>query len=863
MAIWRGRTNWDPSRSRDWAQVLNLADVPLFGAVSEVTHPKPEGNYAALLDGRKSSCVLCVGEDLTDLIYDPSPLRWSWSSNLRHTLIVNVKNATVSHRRWEAPDEIRSYRLPATREAAVKLFDDATKKAVNNAPSRSGIADVISCMLRAFRQVRNVLSPFTSDPVIAIRVFNAFLTGTDLVRSGKIEEAAWCECRTIGEALSLVSDKDLEALYGQVHAIPVGEILQDFIEPDSTSKQRLEPDLLIRHASGVLYQEAHFEIGRVQPFLIPGMNSEAGHRGEPSRDVKYTPPEFARVLVEQSLNVLGDRLATLQPLKILDPACGSGVFLQESLRELERREFAGAVELTGFDTSEISCVITRFCLDWAKRDAGSEFTINHRIENKNALNPSTEWDSHHVILMNPPFVGWKRMNADDHSLVRGALGELFTGHPDKAMAFVWRGMQQLDYGGVLATIIPSPLLESVAGLKWRKALAEEAVLRLIGRFTGFGFFQGAVVELGFFVMEKGGAATPHPIRVVLASEGSEERALRSTRKSWDEATGDSETGFENYSLDPAAMTPATWLPRTRNSLEILGLLARTSSSKVADLFEVKQGVITGNNKRFIISKETYSSYADSEKAFFRPVAGTPSLRNANIHTEDYLFYPYGPNGPTIQQEADLDRFVPEFYRSYLLPHREELASRPRISLEDWWLLKVPCAWQYTPIKKIVTEYFGDRGSFAYDQTGEFVVLQGYGWLWRREDPGSSGDGSLAVYDAEDETAIVPFHQSQLPWAYIALLNSRPFESLLALFCPRVRGGQYNLSIRFINQVFLPDLSDENHFPGDLISELSRMGSRLSKGQDVDAGELSELVAHAYGVPLELMMPRGARGNAGR
>src|SRR6185437_10569553 len=125
-----------------------------------------------------------------------------------------------------------------------------------------------------------------------------------------------------------------------------------------------------------------------------------------------------------------------------------------------------------------------------------------------------------------------------------------------------------------------------------------------------------------------------------------------------------------------------------------------------------------------------------------------------------IFYPYGSGGPTITTEAELVEKLPEFSREYLLPHRTELASRPRMSEADWWLLKVPCAWQYEPVKKLVSEYFGDRGSFAYDITGEFVVLQGYAWLWRREDVGPETEEDSPSTDESDAGSLfVPFHQS--------------------------------------------------------------------------------------------------------
>lgn len=90
----------------------------------------------------------------------------------------------------------------------------------------------------------------------------------------------------------------------------------------------------------------------------------------------------------------------------------------------------------------------------------------------------------------------------------------------------------------------------------------------------------------------------------------------------------------------------------------------------------------------------------------------------------------------------------------------------------------------------------------------------------------------------------------MPWAYLAILNSGPFESLLRLFCPRVQGGQYNLSRRFVESIPIPDLSDENQSSSDLVQELSVIGKELSLGLGADGSRLSELVNVAYGLRLD-------------
>jgi hypothetical protein len=119
-----------------------------------------------------------------------------------------------------------------------------------------------------------------------------------------------------------------------------------------------------------------------------------------------------------------------------------------------------------------------------------------------------------------------------------------------------------------------------------------------------------------------------PIKVLIASEGSEEAALRATRLGWDDPSEAENTGFEAYTLGTDSILPATWLPRSRGSRKLLKILEASSSTRVADLFDVKQGAITGNNNAFFIGKDEYLDLPVQQRKYFRPVGGTPHIKNS-------------------------------------------------------------------------------------------------------------------------------------------------------------------------------------------------------------------------------------------
>ncbi|NQT53701.1 N-6 DNA methylase [bacterium] len=743
-------------------------------------------------------------------------------------LIVDKQSELMFLRRWDTPDVLRRFRFPKRRQGAEELCCLLE----NSKPPRG--EDVILHVLRAFRQLRSAIP--VRDPRQSIIVLNAFLVGTEAARLGVLDEEVWLGSRTVGDALDALQDTPY-ALSGEprvedtVRGTGIGNLLRHFTEPEPTTGLRLEPGLLLRHAAGQLYQEAHLLIETEHRQLsLPGLASDEMPRGVLQRDVRFTPVALARTLVQQSLDALPERVFDHSKLVILDPACGSGVFLQEALRELQARSYTGTVVLKGFDISPVSCEIARFCLGRSKLDAmGSAMDVKVEVHECDGL--AEDWGHPDLVLMNPPFIPWDRMNGEQQRIVSSRLGRLKTGRVDMAMAFVWRGAEALREGAVMASVLPAALLETNSGEKWREALADRGSLRLLGRFRGYGFFRSSMVEPAFLVLARPTGREPQAhqhIRVVIADEGAEGAAMRGLRRHRDLDVPEVAETWEVFDVASGAVAPASWLPRSGRYLRLIEKLSAFGMPRVRELFHVRQGIRTGRNPAFVLKAEDLARLPTGEQGFFRPVADIEEGRSVS---QRFVFYPYDDNGPLLNTEQEVQDRVLTYYEQWLAPAKHDLMQRRRVDPARWWELLHERTWQRSRRPKIVTKYFGQRGSFAFDDRGEYVVLQGYAWLWRRESLG-------------DEPH---FTDTPLPWAYLALLNSPVFESILACFCPRVKGGQFNLSTRFIGPVPLPDLWDDHTVSADTVQRLAELGQLIHRGNMPDPAALDSAAAPFYGL----------------
>lgn len=819
--------DWNPNDARSWSRALGLVYVPMFPDALAKNEP---GNHAVLMDG-KASFTLSICDDADQL--KDRPVSWSWSSDVNHAIVVDSKREEFFVRRWDYP-VARRFRLPENVGQAGKVVHILNQSGTLRAP------DVVSHVLRAFRQVRAALHG--QKTIEAVKVFLALLVAAERKKAGVLETSDVINARTVADVLSLLQDTGgtLDAIYQieqRAKRAQIGTLLSDFSRPQPLTGCILEPGLLLRHAAGRLFQEANLVVERenFEQLHLAGLAPDAKSAGRLERDVRFTPPTLARTLAERSLNAL-PRIP--KKLCAFDPACGSGVFLQEVLRELQSRDFDGEVTLKGFDISEVSCLLANFCLyRAASENKSNKARVKVEISQQDAL--KSDWPDFDVALMNPPFVPYERMDAENKKLVREQLGELAEGRPDKAMVFVWKAVQQIKRGKAIGAVIPAPLLETQSGESWRNAIAEKTDIRLLGKFHGFGYFAASQVEPGFLVFGARGTNPTSNVKVVLAKGGFEDESLRALRLGV-ETTANAVEGWEIYSASSQLFTPGNWMPRSQADLELLDGLNSGTLSRIGELFDVKQGIRSGCDACFIISQDEFESLKAKEKIYFRASATNATIREGRIFPGEWIFYPYDKSGSLINDEAELKNKVPSFYEAKLKPAKSKLQKRAKTDPNKWWLLTWERGWQREKCSKIVSASFGGRGRFACDKSGTFVIVQGHGWLWRK-----------CIAEAEEDTSTPNdwFFSTDLPFVYLAIFNSGVFERLLALFCPRVQDGQFDLSNRFVDKVPLPDLSQTGMVDADVCASLVEMGRRIHAGRIIEVDHLENLVARIYRIPI--------------
>ncbi|TRZ48801.1 hypothetical protein D4Q80_03400 [bacterium] len=777
----------------EWKKRLGLLPMPLFS--------KANGNQFILLNGNIGNFCL----DLEGNLSPENSRSYAWSSDVGH--YINLKNEHLEVYRWDDFSPKR-YTTKSVEEKLEKfhVYLQADE------PKRE--SSVIAFMMRVFRQLRSVINEKEKGHDSLRALLFLIACGADnFIERNKLDLNKWG------------LDVNSFTIANSIHDANWNSIT-DAMRGFAAFSLKTEFPLILNHASGKLFQEAHYRC-LVDPQLFLGgiLPPEAMLLKDKSTQavgVYYTPAVLARTLVEETLVVLSQKP---KKFKVFDPACGSGEFLKEIIQFLLVNGYEGDIELVGWDISPIAIDMTKFIITYTKKRFGGNISLE--VKCNDAMN--NEWPQDcDIIIMNPPFQSWQDMDHECQDKVKKALGKLAEKRVDLASAFIWRAATSLKNGGMLGTVLPASILSGESYTKFRNEFSQLITPILIGKLGSQVVFSNAIVDSAVFVGKKGIYSEIEPITLWAdykpASSFAALRALRKNRY-LNESKFNVVDG-ENFSIYASPLTKnkeASWSPRSYKSFRLSKSLI--NFSKVGDIFDVHQGARTGLKSVFVLSKAILEEFPKEERKYFSPAILNDSIEKGMIKDIFYVFYPYFPKLPQINSEHDLKKFLPFYYERFLKSYKDQLKIRCRKNESNWWKLSEPGAWQQNRKAKLVSTYFGKSGSFSLDKSGSYVVVQGYGWVFKE---------------------IYKIISDEILFSYLAILCSKFLDNLLPTISNHVGGGQWDLSTRFVKNMPIPNLFNKN-LDANILKELSLTGELIYTGKIFNSEHLEGLVVYLYGM----------------
>lgn len=424
----------------------------------------------------------------------------------------------------------------------------------------------------------------------------------------------------------------------------------------------------------------------------------------------------------------------LLEITILDPACGSGAFLNAALQflmaehkhldEMEKKiskfslPFEGVENyilennLYGVDINEESVGIAQLAL-WLRtaKPYRKLNSLNQNIKCGNSLisDPAVAGDKafnwqeqfpkvfekggFDVVIGNPPYVNINTQ-PQNHEYFKSQYSEIHTGYNDLMYYFLYKGIKLLKADGLMGMITSNYYL----GNEYAKKLR----LFLNGHVERIIDFHNEMIFLD---------ANVHT-SIIFASNRINLPYIEIFQNKRDNSNCEInlQNNFTRCNLIRKDMGDM-WIIANQDASDIIKKM-QAGSVHLEDITIIEKGSTSGKNDVFTVSCE----FARANK--FEDDIIRKNIKNGDIHS--YLITDRGNLMIYTDNETQIDRY-PNIHK-YLLSHKKELLQRNEVKkgVYEWYRLERPRNKQVFDAKeKIVVPYRAEHNRFAYDNNQYF------------------------------------------------------------------------------------------------------------------------------------------------
>ena len=515
----------------------------------------------------------------------------------------------------------------------------------------------------------------------------------------------------------------------------------------------------------------------------------------------------------------------LLQITILDPACGSGAFLNAALQwlmaehklidEMEAKVAGSAIvfqdvensilehNLYGVDINEESVEIAQLAL-WLRTAkphrklnslnenikcgnslisdpaiAGDRSAQRAAFSSEASMKKAFNWQEQFpkvfekggfdVVIGNPPYVHLENIIETSNKLEKAGYST-YNKRGDLYCLFVEKAFQLANSNGLVSYIMPNKWLQAGYGKELRAFFLTKRLERLID-FGDIQIFEGATTYPCIFIGRNEEPAKQMIVSVLKAADALDfNQNVKNTEEVFD---------ISQFSSD-------TWVISSQKEKTLLERLsaAHQPLKKFID-GEAYRGVLTGLSEAFLIDSNTYQSIVSKDEKAKERIY--PFLQGRNIT-------PYG------KAEA----------ASYLILFEKGWTQRERFfenEVDAWDYLKT----EYPSISEWL-EPFADKGRKRTDKGDFWWELRACDYYEQFAKPKIMYQAFQVkpcfIYDTQG------FYSNNSMWfiptdckALLAILNSRMGWWLITKFCTQIQNG-YQLIWKYFGQIPIPACKDD-------------------------------------------------------
>jgi hypothetical protein len=538
----------------------------------------------------------------------------------------------------------------------------------------------------------------------------------------------------------------------------------------------------------------------------------------------YTPSELAAYITAKVFDYSG---GLLNGLPLLDPACGSGVFLLEALNLIYKTDPSASPidmiknKIYGLDINPDAVRLARLSLLLRIVELGKPVTydllavLEQQIRTGNTLifhsgndlkqlsifnSPEdgvalaelvpfdwqvvwpevVETGGFKVVLGNPPYIGFNDYSGAEKAYFSHVYSPVYNLKADVLYYFIYRGVELLASGGVLGYVMACFWKDAVYAARLREWLLRNTTLLALDDRREKQLFHEAEVDACLLFLKKEIPATAHHFS--FSYEG----------------------GNRELAQADMGKAPWAWLRRSPDEEKLLAKMLEYSRP-LGQIAQCRTGAQSGLDEVFIVNRQVAEQLENEVLK--------PAIKSADIFRPGSMEWPGNRFMIYLPQEADLSNFPA--LAAYLAPFRVALERRLRYRKSfSYYELQ----WPRTPdvfeaSLKLVTPYKAPRNWFALDRQ--------------------------CLYFSTDVVSVVfnPPVEERFVYAVMHFLNSPLSTWQFRSYSKRVGGGQYDYYANPLKKLAVPIPELFSAYP-----HLTELNLRES--------EAAELVFDMYGLTPE-------------
>ncbi len=353
----------------------------------------------------------------------------------------------------------------------------------------------------------------------------------------------------------------------------------------------------------------------------------------------------------------------LLSLKVLDPACGSGAFLNEAFsflenehkfvdkyRKIYENETLGLYDidstilennLFGVDINSEAVEIAKLSLWLKSAKKGRELVkLSDKIISANSLVDDIFSDiSFDVVIGNPPYVRQEKIK-ELKPLLKNY--EVFDGVADLYVYFYELGIKKLKEGGILGYICSNKFFRAKYGARFREFMLKQTNIRYIVDLSGVKVFEDATVDSAVTILEKG-------------VKGDRSKGVKVSLGGFDSVF---DVKQEDLSRDGFVFLHS-------KELKIKRKIERVGTPLQKWDVNIYRGILTGFNEAFIIDSKTKEELISSDsknEEVIKPLLRGRDIKKYEINFADKWLINIHNNPPVdINQYPSIKEHLDQYY----------------------------------------------------------------------------------------------------------------------------------------------------------------------------------------------------------